>query len=101
MITECRKLAQKEFKQKHDNSARIVRLELCQKFGLVGVVKWYNHKSASLVENDRVKILWNFNIQIDHAIQHRSPDMVVLYKTERKCHLINIAVPGNKRIELK
>ena len=27
--------------------------------------------------------------------------IVVLYKTERKCHIINIAVPGDKRIELK
>ena len=25
----------------------------------------------------------------------------MLYKTERKCHIINIAVPGDKRIELK
>ena len=27
--------------------------------------------------------------------------IVVLFKTERKCHIINIAVPGDKRIELK
>ena len=45
--------------------------------------------------------MWDFNIQSDHAIQHRRPDIVVLYKTERKCHLIDIAVPGDKRIELK
>ena len=25
----------------------------------------------------------------------------MLYKTERKCHLIDIGVPGDKRIELK
>ena len=25
----------------------------------------------------------------------------MLYKTERKCHLIDITVPGDKRIELK
>ena len=101
LIAECKKLAQKEYKQRHDNIVRIVHLELCQKFGLVGEVKWYNHKPASVVENDRVKILWGFNIQIDHVIQHRKPDTVVLYKTERKCHLIDIAVPGDKRIELK
>ena len=35
------------------------------------------------------------------TIQHRRPDIVVLYKTERKCHLIDIGVPGDKRIELK
>ena len=96
MITECRKLAQKEFKQKHDNSARIVRLELCQKFGLVGVVKWYNHKSASLVENDRVKILWNFNIQIDHAIQHEARTWLCCTKLKESVTLLILLCLGKK-----
>ena len=101
LIAQCKELAQKEYKQRHDNIARIAHLELCQKFGLVGEVKWYNHKPAGAVENDRVKILWDFNIQTDHVIQHRRPDIVVLYKNERKCHLIHIAAPRDKRIELK
>ena len=46
LIAECKELAQKEYKQRHDNIARIVHLELCQKFGLVGEFKWYNHKSG-------------------------------------------------------
>ena len=100
LIAECKNLAQKDYKQIH-NIARIVHLELCQKFGLVGKVKWFNHKPAIVVENDRVKIFWDFNIQTDHVIQHRRPNIVVLYKTERKCHLIDIAVPGDKKIELK
>ena len=72
LIAECKKLAQKEYKQRHNNIARIVRLELCQKFGFVGEVKWYDHKPASVVENDRVKISWDFNIQTDHVIQHKA-----------------------------
>ena len=100
LMAECKNLAQKDYKQRH-NIARIVHLELCQKFGLVGEVKWYNHKPAIVVENGRVKILWDFNMQTDHVTQHRRPDIVVLCKNERKCHLINIAVPGGKRIELK
>ena len=38
LIAQCKKLAQKEYKEKHDNIARIVHLELCQKFGLVGKI---------------------------------------------------------------
>ena len=95
------KLAQKEDKQKHDNIARVVHLELCQKFDLVGEVRWYNDKPATAVVNDRGKILRDFNIQADHVIQNRKPDKIVLYKTERKCHVIDISVPGDKRIELK
>ena len=100
-LQKVKKLAQKEYKKRHDNFARIVHLELCQKYGLVGEVKWYNHKPASVAENVRIKILCDFNIQTDHVIQHRRPDKFALYKNERKCHLIDIAVPGIKRIELK
>ena len=96
LIAECKKLAQKEYKKRNDNIARIVHFELCHKTG-----KWYNQRPASVVENGRVKIFWDFNIQTDHVIQHRRPNIVVLYKTERKCHLIDIAVPGDKKIELK
>ena len=60
--------------QGHDNIARIAHLELCQKFGLVGEVKWYNYKPASVVENDSVKILRRFNIQTDHVIEHKRLD---------------------------
>ena len=58
LISECKRLAQKKYKQRHNNIARIVHLELCQKFGLVGEVKWYNQKPTSVVENDGIKLLW-------------------------------------------
>ena len=56
LIAECKKLAQKEYKQRH-NIGRIVHLELSQKFDLVGELKLYNHKPASAIENGKVKIL--------------------------------------------
>ena len=56
----------------------MVHLELCQKLDLVGEVKWYNHKPVSVVENDKVKILWGFVIHTDHVLQHKKPDEVVL-----------------------
>ena len=45
--------------------------------------------------------MWDFNIQTDHVIQHRRPDIVVLYKSERKYHLTDITVNGDKKIESK
>ena len=32
----------------------------------------------------QVKILWDFNIQTDHVIEHRRPDVVVLDKAKNK-----------------
>ena len=54
LFQRLKKLIRKAHTQRHDNILRIVHLELCQKFGLVGEVKWCNHKPASVVENNRV-----------------------------------------------
>ena len=48
-----------------------------------------------------MKILWDFKIQTDLVIQHRRPDIVMVYKKERKCQLTDIAIPGDGRVELK
>ena len=40
----------KEQKKRHDNIAKTEHLELCQKIGLVGKAKWYNHTSARAVK---------------------------------------------------
>ena len=43
-----------------------------------------------------VKILWDLNIERNHVIQDRRTDKVVLHKTERNYHIIDIVVPGDK-----
>ena len=101
IIAECATIAQTDYKERHDNVARIIHLELCQNKKFVGEEKWYNHKPESVYEDEKVKILWDFNINTDHVIQHRRPDIVVLDKKERACKIIDIACPGDGRVELK
>ena len=59
--------------------------------------KWYEHCPEGVVETDKVKILWDVNIQCNHFIEARKPDIVVVNKGERKCIIINIVVPGDNR----
>ena len=44
--------------------------------------------------------MWNFNIQTDHVIEVRRPDLVVVGK-ERICKITDFAFPGDGRIEEK
>ena len=43
----------------------------------------------------------DFSIQTDHVIEPRRPDFVVVDKKERRCKIIDFAVPGDSRIEDK
>ena len=97
IVSECKKMAQKEYKRRHDNVARIVHWHLCKKYNIERTEKWYEHSPEGVVENAEVKLLWDVNIQCDHLIEARRPDLVVVIKGERKCIIIDIAVPGDSR----
>ena len=98
IISECSKLAQREYKRRHDNVAKMIHWELCGKYGLDRPKTWYEKAPEGVIENERCKILWDVMIQCDHEVLHRKPDIVVLEKNDRKCWIIDIACPGDSRI---
>ena len=74
ITSQCTPLAQREYKRRHDNVARIVHWAICGKYDIQRDDKWYDHKPEGVIENERAKILWDFMIQCDHQIEHRKPD---------------------------
>lgn len=71
---------------------------MCEKHHLDKKDKWYENAPDSVSENYAVKLLWDVNIQCSHVNEARRPDIVVVNKEERKCTIIDIAVPADKRI---
>ena len=59
------------------------------------------HKPAHVKENDTHKLLWDFNIQTDHLIPARRPDLIIINKKKRICKIVDFAVPADHRINLK
>ena len=60
--------------------------------------KWYDHEPQGVMENDTVKILWNFVIQCDRQLIGRKPDIVVVDKSQKEARIIDVAIPGNARV---
>ena len=42
------------------------------------------HNPAAVLENDTQKLLWDFDIQIDHLISARRPDLTVINNKKKK-----------------
>ena len=101
IVSGCSKLAQKEYKRRHDNLGKIVHWKVAKECRFEVASKWYEHEPESVLENEDYKILWDFSIQTDHVIEARRPDLVVVNKKERTCKIIDFAVPGDSRIEEK
>ena len=78
IISECSKLAQKEYKTRNDWVGKVIHWELCKKFKLDHTNKLYMHNPASVLENDTHTLLWDFNIQTDHLISTKRSDLIII-----------------------
>ena len=101
IVSGCSKLAQKEYKRRHDNLGKIVHWKFARKCNFEARDKWYEHEPEKVLENEDHKILWDFSIQTDHVIEPRRLDLVVVDKKEKICKIIDFAVPRDSRIEEK
>ena len=77
-------LAQKEYKAGHDWVGKVVHWEMCRKFQFDHTNKWYMHNPAPVLENASNKLQWDFNIQTDHLIPARRPDLIIVNKKKRE-----------------
>ena len=98
IVSECGKLAQKEYKRRHDSVGRYVHWQFYEKLGFNRARFWYEHKPESVIENENFKILWDFIIQCDHMVEARRPDIVVVDKVKKETVIIGMAIPGDTRV---
>ena len=61
--------------------------------------KWYINNTTSVLENDTHKLLWDFNIQMDHLISSRRLDLMIINKKKKTCKIVDFAVPADNRVK--
>ena len=96
IISNCSKLPQKEYKERHDWVGKVVHWEMCRKFQFDHTSKWYIHNPAPVLENDTLKLLWDFNILTDHLIPARRPDLIIINK-EKKREIVKLSALLSRR----
>jgi hypothetical protein len=99
LVSACSKIAQTEYKARHNKVATMLHWSLCQKYNLPAADKWWEHKVEKVVQNDDAKILWDFSIQTDKHLAHNIPDITVVER--KQVWIIDVSIPGDSRIEQK
>ena len=87
IISECSTVAQKGCKTRHDLVGKGIHWESCQKLKFDHASKWYIHNTKSVQENETHKVLWDFDIQTDHLISARRPDLMISIRTDHRVKL--------------
>ena len=56
---------------------------------------------APVLENDTHKLLLDFNLQTDHLIPARRPELIIINKKKKICKVVDFAVTADHRINMK
>jgi len=73
IVSGRKKLAQNEYRQRHDKLALRVHWEVSWKYGIECTEKWYDHQPLPIVENGEVRITWDMTIYTDKVLKHNRP----------------------------
>ena len=94
IISECSKLAQKKYKVRHNWVGKVIHWELYKKMKFDHMNKWYMHNPTSVLENDAHKVLRDFDIQTDHLISARLPDLIIINKKKENLQNCGLYCPS-------
>ena len=79
-ISGCKRLAQREYKKRHNKVALRVHLEMCRKYGIECTDKWYDHQPLAVAENRDVRITWDMTVYTDKKLNHNRLDITLIRK---------------------
>ena len=96
IVSGCLKLAQKEYKKRQDSVVSAIHWDLSRKWGYDRNDKWCNRTG-----NENYKILWDFSIRTDHNIEAKKPHLVIVDKSKKSCHIIDVAIQEDSGVKEK
>ena len=66
------------------------------------MTEWYMDNPEILMENEIHTLLGDYEIQTDHLMLSRRPDLlIVCKKKKRTCKIVDFAVPVFHRVKIK
>ena len=94
LLAGCEALAPNKYLYWHNMVAKVVHWHLCKTFHVqLKVTSWRDHQPLPVVENDEIKLLWDFGMVTDHMVCHNHPDITVFLRKDHCILFIEIACP--------
>ena len=95
IISECSKLAQKEYKTRHDWVGKVIQWEMWKKSKFDHTNTWYIHNPALVPEN--------YGLRHTHGLSNLGQKTRLNNNQQKKgtCKIVDFAIPADHRIKLK
>ena len=101
IVSGCPELAKSEYMHRHDKVAAYIHWKICQNYKVKAAEKWYEHQPPTVIDTDSVTILWDMPVHTDRELKANKPDIIVKDKKEKRCMIIDVAVPSESNTSVK
>ena len=103
LVGACSKMAQTDYRRRHDRMGLRVYWEMCGKLGLKRSGKWYEETPDPVRKrgDGMAEIWWDQKVCTPTAFQANRPDMVVIDWKRRSWVMVDFAVPCDANVAKK
>ena len=104
LVAECTKLANSEYLTRHNWALMILAVAWAKQQEVVSqkaiwYEKWWDRETV--LENDKVKLVWDFNFHLRKTTTSGRPDMILELKTDKKIWTCDMASLQQNNTEAK
>ena len=87
-------MANSAYLGRHNQVAKIIHLELAQKYNLIAnPLPYYKYNPEAVLENATYILYWDRPVQTDRTVDYNRPDLLLIDKVNKKAIIIEVAVP--------
>ena len=97
----CSILANNEFLMRHDKVCAPLCSSVCKAPGIEMTDKWYTFLPKPVYEQEVAIVLWNQAVYTDREVAASRQDIIINYKKEKTCILIDVAMPTDRNVVQK
>ena len=102
VISGCQTLTADNYLNRHNQVAAQLHLDICKYYGIkVDAQYWYQHTLVQVMENEKVTILWDYQVKTETHIPCHKPDLIIQEKESERRMIIDVAIPSNYNIQNK
>ena len=103
VMSACDKLAQRDYKRRHDRMGLRIYWELCGKYGIKRTERWFEETPDAIrVNNDgRYEIWWDKKVITAKVLEHNRPDVVVIDREKKRWTMVDFSVPFDANVVAK
>ena len=99
LVAGCTKLSKSEYLTRHNRALMILAVAWAKQQELMGLEAiWYKQRwdRGTVLENDKAKLVWDFEFHLRKTTTARRPDLILELKADKKIWICDMAYPQQR-----